>query len=155
MTTIQKTKRKRTDKQRIGDRLDDLYRELIRKRAMMRAGGCERCGRAKSSYKDLDTAHCHGRGKHTVRWDERNGAGICGGCHLLIDAQITEKEALFRRLLGDEEYERLYILAEMTTKQSPIDYKVVEIYLKAKIKELEDDHNRHLALCEEILQRED
>lgn len=135
MTTIQKARR--TDKQKTVDRLDDLYRELIRRRAMNRAGGCERCGNSKVSYKELDTAHCHGRAKHTVRWDERNGAGICGGCHLLIDSQISEKEALFRRLLGDAEYERLYVLAEMNMRQSPVDYKLVEIYLKEKIKEQE------------------
>jgi len=32
----------------------------------------------------------------------------------------------------------LYVLAEMTTKQSPIDYTLIEIYLKQKIKELEE-----------------
>lgn len=130
-------KRKKTDRQRAEARLDTLYREYIRKRAMKRMGGCERCGEPKRSYKELQTAHCHGRGKHTVRWDERNGAGICGGCHLYIDAQITAKEELFRRLLSDDEYDRLYIIAEMNTKQSPIDYKLIEIYLKEQIRELE------------------
>jgi len=133
-----KTKKK-TDRQKMEDRLDALFRELIRKRAMKRVGGCERCGAPKLSYKKLDTAHCHGRNKRTVRWDERNGAGLCGGCHRYIDSQITAKEELFRRLLGDKEYERLYILAEMTTKQSPVDYKLNKIYLSVKIQELESE----------------
>ena len=134
MTTIQKPKK--TDKQRQVKRLDALHREYIRKRAMKRVGGCERCGAQKRSYKNLQTAHCHGRGKHTVRWDERNSAGLCGGCHRYIDSQITAKEELFRRLLGEEEYERLYILAEMTTKQSPIDYTLLELYLKQLLQEV-------------------
>ena len=125
-----KIKERKTDRQRQEKRLDDLHREFIRKRAMARCGGCERCGSQKMSYKDLQTAHCHGRGRHTVRWDERNSAGLCGGCHRYIDSQITAKEELFRRLLGEEEYERLYVLAEMTTKQSPVDYTLTELYLK-------------------------
>jgi len=134
---IKKPKRKKTDRQKQVKRLDVLFSELIRKRAMERAGGCERCETPKLSYKELDTAHFHSRKKHTVRWDERNAAGLCGGCHWYLDSHIDAKEKFARNLLGDE-YERLYILAEMTTKQSPIDYKLVELYLKQKIKELEE-----------------
>ena len=117
-------------------RLDDLYREYIRKRAMKRAGGCERCGTPKQSYKELDTAHFHSRRKHTVRWDERNAVGLCGGCHLYLDSHINAKGEFAKNLLGEEEYERLYVLAEMTTKQSPIDYAALELYLKQLLKEL-------------------
>ena len=125
----------KTPRQKQVDKLDKLFSEYIRQRAMQRAGGCERCGAGKTSYKQLDAAHCHGRSKLTVRWDERNCAGICGGCHRTIDSQITAKEELFRRLLGDE-YDRLYILAQMTTKQSPIDMAMVEVYLKELLKEV-------------------
>lgn len=135
----QKLAKHKSDRQKAEARLDALYREYIRKRAMLRAGGCERCGATKLSYKDLDTAHCHGRNKRIVRWDERNSAGLCGGCHRYIDSQITAKEELFRRLLGDTQYEILYVLAEMTTRQSPIDYKLTELYLRQKIKELEKE----------------
>lgn len=131
---IGRTPRK-TERQKTAARLDSLFRELIRLRAMKLAGGCQRCLSPKKGYKDLDTGHCHGRGKRTVRWDPRNAAGICGGCHRYIDAQITAKESLFRKLLGDD-YDRLYILANMTSKQSPIDYKLVEIYLKEEIRRL-------------------
>ena len=141
-----KERKTKTDKQRAEARCDDLYSEYIRKRAMMLASGCQRCHSPRfdiqkddssifPAWKQIDCAHCHGRGSHTVRWDPRNAAGICGGCHRYIDAQIAAKEELFRRLLGDEEYERLYILAEMTTKQSPIDYNLVEITLRQLLKE--------------------
>jgi len=131
-----KTRRKKTDRQKQEALLDELYREYIRHRAMKRAGGCERCHTPKRTYKELQTAHCHGRGRHTLRWDERNSAGLCGACHMLIDAQPTEKEALFHRLIGDEDYERIWVLAHMTTKQSPVDLKLKEIELKELLKEV-------------------
>lgn len=131
-----KTKRKKTDRQKQEALLDELYREYIRRRAMKRAGGCERCYTPKISYKDLQTAHCHGRGRHTLRWDESNSAGLCGACHMLIDAQPAEKEVLFRRLIGDEDYERIWVLAHMTTKESPIDHKLIEIELRELLKEV-------------------
>lgn len=132
---IKKPKRK-TDRQKAEDRLDALYSEYIRKRAMQRVGGCERCGTPKRTHTELQTMHFHSRRKHTVRWDIRNSAGGCGGCHMYLDSHIDAKQEFARKLLGDEEYERLYILAEMTTKQSPIDYNLIGIYLKQKIQEL-------------------
>jgi len=128
--------KKRTDRQRQIARCDALHREFIRRRAMLRVGGCERCLKVKASFKDLDTAHCHGRGKHSVRWDERNSLGLCGGCHRHIDAQLSEKEALFRRILGDD-YDRLFVLANMSSKQSGLDLTMVEIYLKQLLKGME------------------
>ena len=136
---IRKPRRKRTDRQKAEDRLDALYSEYIRKRTIQRAGGCERCGTPKRDYRELQAMHFHSRRKHTVRWDIRNSAGGCGGCHLYLDSHIDAKQEFARKLLGDEEYERLYVLAEMTTKQSPIDYNLTEIYLKQKIKELEKE----------------
>lgn len=97
---------------------------------MKRAGGCERCGTPKRDYKELQTAHFHSRRKYTVRWDERNSVGLCGGCHLYLDSHIDAKKEFARQLLGDQEYEALYIRAEMTSRQSPIDYGLVEIYLR-------------------------
>lgn len=135
---IRKPRRKRTDRQKAEDRLDALYSEYIRKRAMQLAGGCQRCKTSKRAYKELDTCHIHSRRKHTVRWDIRNAFGGCGGCHIYLDSHIDAKQEFARKLLGDEEYERLYVLAEMTTKQSPIDYQMIELYLKQKIKELKE-----------------
>lgn len=131
-----KERRTKTDRQKIEVLLDALYREYIRKRAMERVGGCERCLTPKVNYKDLQTAHLHSCRNHTTRWDVRNAVGLCGGCHLYLDSHIDAKKEFAVKCLGEEEYERLYVLAEMTTKQSPIDYKLVEIYLKQLLKEL-------------------
>ncbi len=134
MTTIQKPRK--TDRQKWEAKLDGLFRELIRRRAIIRVGGCERCGTPKKDYKELQTAHLHSCRNHTTRWDPRNGVGLCGGCHMYLDSHIDAKVEFARKLLGDD-YDRLYVLANMTSKQSPIDYKLTEIYLRARIKELE------------------
>ena len=130
-----KIKLRKTDRQKTIDRLDALYREYIRERAMQRVGGCERCGTPKLSYKELQTAHFHSRKKYTVRWDIRNSIGACGGCHLYLDSHIDAKKEFAIKCLGEEEYERLYVLAEMTTKTSPIDYNLIELELKELLKE--------------------
>ena len=133
-----KTKARKTDRQRQEKRLDDLYSRYIRERAMQLAGGCQRCKMPKINYKGLQTCHIHSRRKHTVRWDPRNAFGGCGGCHFYLDSHIDAKAEFAKKLLGEEEYERLYVLAEMTTKQSPIDYTLIEIYLKQLLKEVND-----------------
>ena len=132
MTVATKTDRKKAEK-----RLDELFSRYIRKRAMKRTGGCERCHAQKRNYKELQTAHFQSRRKHTVRWDERNAVGLCGGCHLYIDSHPQEKIDFFRKGLGEEDYRNLYINANMTTKQSPIDYALLEIYLKQLLKEVQ------------------
>ncbi len=106
----------------------------------MRAGGCERCLTAKISYTQLDTAHLHGRGKYSTRWLPENSLGLCGACHLYIDAQLSEKEVLFRRVLGDD-YDRLFVLANMSSKQSGLDLTMVELYLKELLKGVNDGNN--------------
>jgi len=131
-----KTKRKKTDRQKQEALLDELYREYIRRRAMKRAGGCERCHTPKISYKDLQTAHFHTRGGHTTRWDILNSVGLCGGCHMYIDSHKEEKIAFEKQILGEEEYRHLYVMAHMTTKQSPVDLKLKEIELRELLKEV-------------------
>lgn len=131
-----KTKERKTDRQRQEKRLKDLFSRYIRKRAMQRVGGCERCKTPKRSYKELQAAHLHSCRKHTTRWDIRNAVGLCGGCHQYLDSNKEAKIAFEIECLGEEEYERLYVLAEMTTKQSPVDYTLIEIYLKQLLKEV-------------------
>lgn len=126
----------KTERQQQEDYLDDLWSEVVRKLTMRQEGGCPRCHTPKESYKNLQGAHCFTRDCHTTRWDIRNGAGLCGGCHMYIDNHEEAKRELFTRLLGEEEYRWLYILAHMTTKQAPVDYKATEIALQMMIKEL-------------------
>lgn len=132
-----KPRRRRTEEQKRVDMLDDLWSETVRKLAMRKDRGCQRCHTTKQSYKDLQAGHCFTRDSHTTRWATRNGAGLCGGCHIYIDNHEEAKRELFTELLGVDEYRWLYILAHMTTKQAPVDHKVVEITLRMLIKELD------------------
>jgi hypothetical protein len=131
-----KTKKRKTEKKKQEALLDVLYSEVIRKRAMKRAGGCERCFAPKHSYLELQTAHFHSRGDHTTKWDTRNAIGLCGGCHMYIDSHKEAKIALEIQILGLEDSESLFILSNMTTKQSPVDLKLTEIALREILKEV-------------------
>lgn len=118
--------------------LDDLWSEYIRKRAMHRVHACERCLHWKESWKELQAAHCFSRNSRTTQFDPHNGAGLCGACHLYIDSHEDAKFELFQRLIGNShEFEMLYALSNMTSKQSPVDPKMAEIYLKTLIKQLD------------------
>lgn len=127
----------KSERQRQKARLDKLYSEFIRKRAMVVAGGCERCGAPKTSYLELQCAHIFSRRKLTTRWHIANAVGLCGGCHLYLDSHPEEKIQFAKKILGDEGYERLYIHSHMTSKTSPVDMSLIEIHLRQLIAELE------------------
>ena len=116
------------------DPLDRLCSEYARKRAIIRCGGCERCGKGKASWKDLQCMHNHGRGKQTVRYDPDNILGGCYGCHRYIDSQPTAKKKLFREKLGDERYEALELRA-LLTRPKP-DKEAIKIWLQKEIKKM-------------------
>lgn len=134
-----KAKRKqKTDNQKWIARLDALASEYVRKRAMVRGGGCERCHQGKASWKNLQWAHYRGKNKHGIRWDPSNAAGLDGGCHRFFDeVDPKAKVDFFRVLLGQEEFDRLNLRAEFIVKYTKTDYKLWEIYLTQKLEELE------------------
>ena len=78
-----------------------------------------------------------GRNKHSVRWDESDAAGLCGGCHTHLDRNPKEKVEFFRILLGQEEFDRINLRAEVRMRSAATDYKAIEIYLNQKMEELE------------------
>lgn len=84
---------------------------------------CRRCARSYKPYeekgdnshlKGLHNAHCFGRGDHSTRWNENNCATLCYGCHSFLDQHPKEKEAFFRKILGDKEYDDLEALSRDT-----------------------------------------
>ncbi len=115
-------------------KLDKMFSEIIRKRAMRRVKGCERCLKPKKSYKDLQTAHMFTRGTRNTRWDEDNAVGVCGGCHMYLDSHPDEKIMLFKKLLSQKRYDFLNIRAHIVGAK--IDLSVVELYLKQKLEEV-------------------
>lgn len=129
------------------NKLDDLFREFIRERAMKEVGGCQKCLRPKfdkpredgtylPAWKTLDTCHMFTRDFKSVRWDIDNAAGCCGGCHRYIDSHSEEKIAFFKSLLGETGYELLMVRAYKPNKP---DKEAIRLHLTAKIKELEDE----------------
>ena len=129
------------------DPLDKLFSERIRRRAIKRVGGCERClglkfdivkdsGEIFPAYMQLQCAHLTGRWRKSTRWDDDNGAGLCGGCHRVIDRDLEAKEEFIHRQLGGEGYDLLK--ARARTPARYIDKAAIGLYLKAKIEELKE-----------------
>ena len=135
-TMIVNPKQQRTERQRFEVMLDALWREYIRRRAIRGAKGCQyklKCNIPVRSYLGLEAAHLHGRGRRTVRWDPRNGVGVCHYCHRYLDTHPKEKHRFFKELLGEKEYWRLFQLANMTTKSAPVDYEKIEANLRERL----------------------
>ena len=98
--------------------LDKLVSEYIRRRALQRAGGCERCltpkydivkdnGEIYPAWKQLQNSHFHGRSKKSTRHDEDNLAGLCGACHMYLTAHPLEHVEWFKNHLGQEAFDLL------------------------------------------------
>jgi hypothetical protein len=65
-------RRARSPRQRLGDRCDVLFSQLVR-----RAGRCVECG----ATSNLECAHGMRRGYRATRWDFRNAFCLCSRCH--------------------------------------------------------------------------
>ena len=117
------------------DPLDKLFSEFIRRRAMQRVGGCERCLNGKIDYKQLQCSHFHGRAKKSVRWDEDNAIGLCGACHMYLGARPTEHVEFFKKLLGDK-----FDLLQTRSKPGKPDKELIQLYLRQQIEKLDKQH---------------
>ena len=116
------------------DPLDVLFSKFIRLRAMEAVHGCERCFTKKNSYKQLQCSHFFGRSRKSVRWDEDNAAGLCFGCHQYFTSHPIEHVEWFVGKLGDK-FDMLN--GRQRTPARYLDKNLIELYLKAKIEELE------------------
>lgn len=112
------------------DPLDKLFSAYVRKRAVERAGGCERCGHPYTWMK-LQCCHFHGRVKRSVRWDEDNAIGLCFGCHQYLDSHPLEKVEFFQQKL-DGVFDLLNVRAR--EKGMP-DKKMLTLYYQSKLRD--------------------
>lgn len=128
-------------------KLDTLFSEFIRKRAIKAVGGCERCltpkydkqkdnGDIFPAWKQLQCSHFWGRGKQSVRYDEDNAVGLCGACHMYFTAHPAEHAKFFQAKLGLDKYDYLEYRAYHSEWN---DGKLIEIYLKEKIREVNNE----------------
>jgi len=125
------------------DLLDTLFSEYIRKRAMARVHGCERCFAGKTDYKQLQCSHFIGRTTKAVRWDEDNAAGLCPGCHIYLEHHPLEHVQWFKNYLGETDFNLLQ--ARQRVRQKP-DKAVLAIYYRRKVRELDAGHYDNDAL---------
>ncbi len=126
------------------DPLDKLFSEFIRRRAIQRVGGCERCltpqydteredGTVFPAWKQLECSHFFGRAQKSVRWDEDNAAGLCFGCHQYLGSHPLEHVEWFKARLGDS-FDLLNARARTPVRY--LDKAGIKLYLKAKIEEI-------------------
>lgn len=129
------------------DPLDTLFSEYVRRRALARVGGCERCltqkhdttredGSPRPAYMQLQCSHFIARNAKTVRWDEENAAGLCGGCHMYLEHNPHQHAQWYVGHLGQERYNML--MGRMRHGQKP-DRAALGIYYKVQITLLKED----------------
>lgn len=128
-------------------KLDTLFSQYIRMRAISKVGGCERClapkhdiekddGKIFPAYKQLQCSHFWGRAKKSVRYDPDNAAGLDGACHLYFAAHPKEHSRWFEEHLGQPAFDLLEGRAHIPQK---IDEKLMTLYIQSKIKEVENE----------------
>jgi len=104
--------------------------KLVARYVKLRDKVCQRCG----GVSGLQTAHFHSRRKRSVRYDPDNVCLLCFGCHSYLDGNPIEKVEFFKQRLGDK-FDLLQA-RERVTYPKP-DKKLIELYLKSKIQEVE------------------
>lgn len=124
-----------------------IFSEYIRKRALARVGGCERCrnpkydttredGTTRPAYMQLQASHFYGRGNKCVKWDEDNAVGLCGGCHTHFHGHPREFDHWFQNHVGEITYN--WLLGRLRRRARP-DVAMLMLYFRHKIRELDDN----------------
>ena len=114
-------------------KLDNLFSEYVRRRALQSVHGCERCLTGKTDYHQLDCAHMFSRNKRSTRWDIDNAAGLCSGCHRFLDDNAYEKVEFFKKRLGDKAFKYLFARASRPAK---VNAAAIRLFLQQKLKEV-------------------
>jgi len=131
---LQKTPKKRNGLRIRIDPLDSLVSEYVRKRAVKRTGGCEKCLKP-HDWKDLQCSHFFGRKDRATRYDDANLCGLCFYCHNHFHAFPLEHVQWFEQHLGKENFELLQGRNRILGKP---DKKMLTIYYQQQIKKLEN-----------------
>lgn len=134
--------KKKTPRQRQIERMDKMFSEIIRRRAIARCGGCERCLHEKHDLikENGDTLpawmqlQCHhavkGRKHLRTKFDFDNCIGICGGCHRKLE-EPGESKAFMIKHIGSDRVEQVEILAHANGR---VDLDAIEKILKESLK---------------------
>lgn len=102
------------------DAADKKFSELIRKRDPV----CVRCRWRAST----DCSHYFERGHSSVRYDPRNGDGLCRQCHQIWEGRKNGYREYKIKQLGKKEYESLEKLSNTIMKRDEAIAKFIELY---------------------------
>lgn len=128
-------RKKKTDRQKVIDKLDAVMRQVIKVRDDYI---CQRCG-SKASGQGCHWAHIYSRNSHKLRWDWLNSLVLCAGCHRFYHDNPLDGEWWFR-VHFPARYDYLQKRRQEPSKHIP--QVVLEEWLeerKAKLKELSED----------------
>lgn len=128
------------------DKLDTLFSEYVRRRAIAETGGCQRCLTAKydttkvdgtiyPAYMLLQCAHFYGRAKKSTRYDPDNAFGLCGACHIYFTSHPAEFVQWFIEKKGSMVYDLLQVRTRTPARY--LDRAAIEIYLTDQIRGLQ------------------
>lgn len=104
--------KKRTERQKLIDRLDELWRIVD-----VQTQVCEVCEtlppELRFDYSKIDNHHIVGRGNKLLRWDTRNRARLCTGHHTLSSKNAQENQGgWFFNDFTDEDWMGTYRLED-------------------------------------------
>lgn len=88
------------------------------------------------SWYDADCGHYFSRARMNTRFDERNCHSECKACNRFSSDHLDGYRINLIRKIGEEEYEKLRIRANMTRKWSEFELEELIKYYKEKAKEL-------------------
>lgn len=103
---------------------DRLFSLFIRQRD----GRCLRCGKTDTT---LQCHHLISRTYRKTRFDPRNGATVCFGCHKYLTHRPLDNEDFAIALVGDETWQELRSIARDTSYK--VDLKEVLADLRTKV----------------------
>lgn len=97
------------------DQADKFFSLFVRYRANWR---CERClTQHEVGSQGLHASHFWGRARESVRFDPINVCAHCHGCHSYLTASPEEHRAWKLKQIGQAEYDRLMVRAQLTVKK--------------------------------------
>ena len=124
--------RKKTDRQKLIAKCDKLASEIVRRRAVIRLGGCERC-LTQHPWQELQCCHFVTRTIFNTRWDiDDNLAGLCAGCHRYLDRNPFEKIDWWTGRVGPDKVD----LLRWNPYHGKADLEWVEVYLRQQLESL-------------------
>ena len=129
-----KTRKVKTDRQRVIAINDKLALKLLRIRAKNR---CQRCGSSSSS---CNWHHIFSRRYIITRWDEDNLLLLCFGCHFnYAHSKIEEFRDFVISKMGEGKYMLLKQKALSVRPMKIVDLKMVRVILEQELKGLSNE----------------